>query len=67
MTSIMSSKKENHEVAASLEKDAINQKVCPHMLRPDRCGLCLYEKHYKEMREELGRSEKGPVKTPGLK
>jgi hypothetical protein len=47
---------------ASDDKYVIEQKVCPHMLRPGRCGLCLREKHFKRINEEMTESEKRLLK-----
>jgi hypothetical protein len=44
-----------------------SEKPCPHMLRPDRCGLCLREKHYKEMYGGLAEEEtRGPMPVETL-
>jgi hypothetical protein len=36
----------------------IEEKVCPHMLHPGRCGLCLREKHFKKINDEITESER---------
>ena len=56
------------------DKSVIEQKVCPHMVHPGRCGLCLREKHFKKINEEMtesGRSDfssivKGEMTLPDL-
>jgi hypothetical protein len=51
-------KKENLKSVVSKEQHGHSDKTCPHMLRPDRCGLCLRERHYKQMYERMTELEK---------
>ncbi len=53
----MVEKKENHILVVSNDKTTEGREICPHMLQPDRCGLCLREKHYKKMSEQIQQSK----------
>ena len=43
---------------ASDDMHVTEQKVCPHMVHPERCGLCLREKHFKKINDEMTESER---------
>jgi hypothetical protein len=53
----MLEKKENHILVVPNDKAIEGREICPHMLQPDRCGLCLHEKHYKEISEQIQQSK----------
>jgi len=58
----MSDKNKNLKVVALDGKYIDDQGVCPHMLRHDRCGLCLRENHYKKIYERVTEWEKRLLK-----
>jgi hypothetical protein len=44
------------------DKAISRRETCPHMLRPDRCGVCLHDRHVKRIYEEMTESEKRLLK-----
>ncbi len=50
-------KKENDILVVPNDKAIEGREICPHMLQPDRCGLCLREKHDKEVSEQIQQSK----------
>jgi hypothetical protein len=50
----------NNDLGAVAADDTYvtEQIACPHMVHPERCGLCLREKHFKKIYEGITESEK---------
>ena len=55
----------NNDLGAVAPDDTYvtEQKVCPHMLHPGRCGLCLREKHFKKINEQVTESERSGLSS----